>query len=150
MPAVRGVASRVGIAVVDEAVLALLGSAVPDPFEFFYQERPLATANGDTRLRLSAGSRLEAAKFKGEAGGDGAERLAARSLFTTTAYWNPAVETDSQGRLRSTSSCRQLDALSRRGDRSLGQRTLRHRAGRFPRRQTVDDRTGAAAFRADR
>ena len=94
----QGAAARVGVAVVDEAVLALLGTPPPNPFRFFYAERPLATDNRDTRLRLSAGSRLEAAAFKGEAGGDGAERLAARSLFTTTAYWNPAVQTDAGGR----------------------------------------------------
>jgi alpha-2-macroglobulin len=95
-----GTRARIGVAVVDEAVLALLGSSVPDPFGFFYEERPLAVSSGDTRLRLSAGSRLEAARFKAEAGGDGAERLAARALFTTTAYWNPAVATDGRGHAR--------------------------------------------------
>ena len=91
-------AGHVAVAVVDEAVLALLGTPLPDPFAFFYGERALGVATTDTRLRLSAGSRLESAAFKADAGGDGAEKLAARSLFTTTAYWNPRVEVGADGR----------------------------------------------------
>jgi uncharacterized protein YfaS (alpha-2-macroglobulin family) len=89
---------RVAVAVVDEAVLALLGTPVPDPFGFFYAERALGVATNDTRLRLSAGSRLEAEMMKAGAAGDGAAKLGARALFTTTAYWNPGVDTDADGR----------------------------------------------------
>ena len=97
------IAGRVGIAVVDEAVLALLGTPVPDPFAFFYSTRGLGVRNADTRLRLSAGARAEAKALKGEAGGDGGGAGGeARSTFATTAYWNPNVRVDATGHARVT------------------------------------------------
>ena len=105
---------------------------VPDPFGFFYQERPLAVSSGDTRLRLSAGARLEAARFKAEAGGDGAERLAARSLFTTTAYWNPAGRDRRGGPgAGGVRAPRQPHPLPGRGDRGQRCRSLRQRQAGF-------------------
>ncbi len=93
-----GTRARVSVAVVDEAVLALLGTPVPDPFTAFYAPQGLGVRNDDTRLRLSTGVTEESAEAKGNAGGGGAEAASFRSVFATTAYWNPAVMTDASGR----------------------------------------------------
>jgi uncharacterized protein YfaS (alpha-2-macroglobulin family) len=94
----RGARSRVSVAVVDEAVLALLQNPNPDPHGFFYATRGLGVMNDDTRLRLGLGAEHEAGTLKEQPGGGGAEGPAFRSVFATTAYWNAAVMTDAAGR----------------------------------------------------
>ncbi len=89
--------ARVSVAVVDEAVLALLGNPGPDPFGFFYAERGLGVRTDDSRLALRLGAQEALDRMKGEAGGGGGEGSGYRTLFATTAYWNPAVLTDDHG-----------------------------------------------------
>ena len=100
----RGTPARVSLAVVDEAVLALLETPVPDPFAFFYRPRRLRVGNNDTRLRLSPGAEAMAGELKSQAGGGGDEEGGSgfRTTFATTAYWNPAVFTDAEGRAEIT------------------------------------------------
>ena len=63
-----GARARVSVAVVDEAVLALLQSPNPDPHGFFYATRGLGVMNDDTRLRLGLGAEHEAGALKESAG----------------------------------------------------------------------------------
>ena len=96
----HGVSSRVSVAVVDEAVLALLNTPEPDPFSFFYAMRGLSVRNDDTRLSLRQGAEAQLEEEKGEAGGGGEDQDQYRSEFATVAYWNPAVFTDAAGHAR--------------------------------------------------
>ncbi|HET9235535.1 MAG TPA: MG2 domain-containing protein, partial [Candidatus Eisenbacteria bacterium] len=95
-----GAAARISVAVVDEAVLALLATPDPDPFAFFYAKRGLAVRTDDTRLNLRQGAEAQLEEEKGEAGGGGEDASQYRSEFATVAYWNPAVFTDANGRAR--------------------------------------------------
>jgi alpha-2-macroglobulin len=98
-----GAPARVSVAVVDEAVLALLGTANPDPFSFFYAMRGLGVRTDDTRLDLRLGGEAQLEGEKGEAGGGGEEEgPEVRSDFLPVAYWNPAVFTDATGHARVT------------------------------------------------
>lgn len=99
----------VGLAVVDEAVLALLNTKTPKPFEFFYADRLLAMRTGDSRMHLQAD--VLASEKKAAAGGGGGSESGERSEFITTVYWNPRVETDPQG--RATVQFRLPDNLTR-------------------------------------
>lgn len=96
----RGVPARVSVAVVDEAVLALLQHPNPDPHGFFYAARGLGVMNDDTRLRLGLGAENEIGELKEEpgGGGEGGGGQDFRSVFATTATWNAAVMTDARGR----------------------------------------------------
>lgn len=95
-----GAPARVSVAVVDEAVLALLNTPDPDPFSFFYAMRGLSVRNDDTRLSLRQGAEAQLEEEKGEAGGGGEDEAQYRSEFATVAYWNPAVFTDPSGHAR--------------------------------------------------
>ncbi len=95
-----GTPARVSVAVVDESVLALIGTPIPDPFAFFYAPRGLGVRTDDTRLSLRLGSEQQLEDEKGEAGGDGASGSGYRSEFATVAHWSPAVFTDASGRAR--------------------------------------------------
>ncbi|HYV51648.1 MAG TPA: alpha-2-macroglobulin family protein, partial [Dongiaceae bacterium] len=95
-----GTPARLSVAVVDESVLALLGTPDPDPFSFFYAMRGLSVRNDDTRLSLRQGAESQLEEEKGEAGGGGEDEDQYRSEFATVAYWNPAVFTDQSGHAR--------------------------------------------------
>ncbi len=89
--------AEVSLGLVDAAVLALTGDIEPDVLDAFYYRRGLSVWNAQTlvinmdRINL----RLEA-EGKGGGGGEGA--IAVRRDFADTAYWNPAVVTDRDGR----------------------------------------------------
>jgi uncharacterized protein YfaS (alpha-2-macroglobulin family) len=95
-----GTPARVSVAVVDESVLALIGTPLPDPFAFFYASRGLGVRTDDTRLSLRLGAERQLLDEKGDAGGDGASGPEYRSEFATVAHWSPAVFTDAGGRAR--------------------------------------------------
>ena len=95
-----GTPARVSVAVVDEAVHALLNQPDPDPFSFFYAARGLALRNDDTRLRLRLGAEAVLEEGKGDAGGGGEDEPEVRSEFASVAYWHPALFTDTSGNAR--------------------------------------------------
>jgi hypothetical protein len=95
----RGVAGEIGVAVVDEAVLQLLGTTTPDPVARFYRSRGTSVTTSESRT--SVRHALSEGRAKGEeVGGGGGLDERYRSLFATTAYWNPSVHADSTGRAR--------------------------------------------------
>lgn len=98
----RGRTTQVTAMVVDEAVLDMTNYQTPNPLLQIYSPRPLGVRTGSNWLDLphSRRERLEQL-FPG-----GSDDLFARSdldeilrnLFESTAYWNPDLRTDSQGR----------------------------------------------------
>jgi uncharacterized protein YfaS (alpha-2-macroglobulin family) len=96
------------VMVVDEAVLGLTGFKTPNALSEIYAARPLGVRTASSRLDLphSRRSRREAL-FPGgggdedwdeEAEDDLSELPNLRSLFKSTAYWNPTVVVDKQGK----------------------------------------------------
>lgn len=95
----RPVVGEVSLAVVDEAVLRLLGTKTPDPFSEFY--RPKGTSVTTSELRRLVRLPLSSGGKKGdEPGGGGGADESFRSLFAATACWRPAVVTGADGRAR--------------------------------------------------
>lgn len=87
------VPAEVSLGVVDLSLLALTGFQMPDLVRVFYSERGLGVNTAQTLLYL-----IE--RFKpGSKGGGGAEGdNENRSNFKDTAYWNPTVLTDENGK----------------------------------------------------
>jgi len=92
------VQAEVSLALVDAAVLALVGDITPDPLSAFYHRRSLGVQNAHT-LVLSVDRYNEQLEpgAKGGGGGEG-EGPRVRRHFADTAFWAPAVRTDAQGR----------------------------------------------------
>lgn len=91
------------VMVVDEAVLGLTGYCTPDPVKSIYSERPLGVRTGSSRLDLPHARRLRLENIF--PGGDGIKKMSfadfameLRNLFKSTAYWNPDVAVDKDGR----------------------------------------------------
>ncbi len=82
---------------VDEGVLALSNYTPPDPLQRFTAPRPLAVATLESREALGRVLLPGPERDKGMEGGDGGG-AGLRSNFRTTAYFNPAVLADAQGR----------------------------------------------------
>ncbi|MEY2934221.1 MAG: hypothetical protein RL033_4970, partial [Pseudomonadota bacterium] len=82
---------------VDEGVLALSNYSPPDPLQRFTAPRPLAVATLESREALGRVLLPGPERDKGMEGGDGGG-AGLRSNFRTTAYFNPAVLADAQGR----------------------------------------------------
>jgi len=92
--------SELSLAVVDLGVLSLIGYQTPDPFSRFYCQRPLSVRTSESRLHI-IGERNYGEK--GEVRGGGgvlAKPFPYREKFLETAYWNPNIETDGDGRAR--------------------------------------------------
>ncbi|MCC7073373.1 MAG: Ig-like domain-containing protein [Deltaproteobacteria bacterium] len=88
--------------VVDEAVLGLTGYATPDPMKQLYRERPLGVRTGESRLEtLFAMRQRRDTLFPGGDGGDGLSLSDfpddVRSLFKSTAYYQPNVRLGADG-----------------------------------------------------
>ncbi|MHB8054762.1 MAG: alpha-2-macroglobulin family protein, partial [Candidatus Aminicenantales bacterium] len=100
----KSAAGSLAVAVVDVGVLNLIGYQTPDPFAAFYGERPLSVETAETRVHV-VGQRHFGEKGENPGGG-GAEKGAGLSLsevqlrgnFKSTAYWNPSIPTDADGR----------------------------------------------------
>lgn len=93
------VKSEVCLSVVDKGVLNLVGYQLPDPFSFFWQDRPLDVKTVST-LNDVLGRRLF--KEKGESpGGDGGGAafgsVVVRKKFKESAYYSAFIETDEKG-----------------------------------------------------
>ncbi len=80
---------------VDEGVLMLTGYSLPDPVPVFTRPRPLQVATLESRVDLGRLIDPVLGSNKGEEGGGGGVE---RSIFKESAYFNPSVVTDSQGR----------------------------------------------------
>lgn len=93
----RGVPAEVSLALVDASVLALANRAGPEIADFFYRQRGLGIR---TAVNMSLAPRERDAEPPSEGkGGGGAENgMDARTFFPDTAYWEPALRTDAQGR----------------------------------------------------
>ncbi|MBM4466567.1 MAG: hypothetical protein FJ014_13605 [Chloroflexi bacterium] len=95
----KGVKAELSLALVDLSVLALAEEAVPTLVEHFYGQRGVGVQTA-TSLAISVDQQnlLIAQRAKG---GDGALEAAVgmvRREFPETAYWNPTVRTDEDGR----------------------------------------------------
>ena len=93
----RGVPAEVSLALVDASVLALADRPGPEIEDFFYRQRGLGIR---TAVNMSMAPReREAESPSDNKGGGGAEfGTDTRTFFPDTAYWEPALRTDSQGR----------------------------------------------------
>ncbi|MEP7049170.1 MAG: MG2 domain-containing protein [Pseudomonadota bacterium] len=95
-------ATEVTLYAVDEGVLSLIGYKVPDPIPVFTKPRPLGVATLESREGM-AHLGLEAldgalGDEKGRDGGGGGDMSPARRDFRQTAYFNPALLTDANGK----------------------------------------------------
>jgi uncharacterized protein YfaS (alpha-2-macroglobulin family) len=95
-------ATEVTLYAVDEGVLSLIGYKVPDPIPVFTAARPLGVATLESREGM-AHLGLEAldgalGDEKGRDGGGGGDMSPARRDFRQTAYFNPTVLTDANGK----------------------------------------------------
>ncbi|NMO21455.1 hypothetical protein HPC49_31130 [Pyxidicoccus fallax] len=99
----RPASGQATVMVVDEAVLGLTGYRTPDPVPALYAARPLGVRTAESRLDLPHARRQRhEALFPG---GDGGEGFALgdfpadlRTLFQSTAYWNPRVAVGADGK----------------------------------------------------
>ncbi len=89
----KPVEAELSLGVVDLSLLDLTGFEMPDLVSFFYAERGLGvqTANMLTYL-------MERFKPGSKGGGGGEEKR--RGNFVDTAYWNPTIVTDKDGKAR--------------------------------------------------
>ena len=88
---------------VDEGVLSLTDSALPDPCNFFFEERRLAVFTGISLPHLMSED-PEQLQFhnKGYLIGDGAGRERLRKNFLPCAYWNATLLTGQDGRVEAS------------------------------------------------
>jgi hypothetical protein len=88
------VKAELSLALVDEAIYALSQDQTQDPFDAFYAQRgaALRTFNSFAPVRWLP------CECGGGGGGDGGLLANPRFNFPDTAYWNPQIVTDDQGR----------------------------------------------------
>jgi uncharacterized protein YfaS (alpha-2-macroglobulin family) len=85
------------LAVVDLAVLALAEPNSPDIFTEFYSEQPLGIETSVSLAALNKAGQAPGGLGGGGGGGDGQPPFV-REEFPDTAYWNPALVTNTEGR----------------------------------------------------
>jgi uncharacterized protein YfaS (alpha-2-macroglobulin family) len=91
------------LAVVDEGVLGLTAFKTPEPVGELYAEKPLGVRTADGRLDLVTSRRDRQEMIFPGGDGDPGESMRKvlngdlRSLFQSTAYWNPKVEVGADG-----------------------------------------------------
>lgn len=97
-----GQEAEVVVSVVDVGVLNLIDYATPDPFDYFYRPRPLGVLTSELRTSI-VGQRNYSEKGERKPG-DGLDMasmmklIELREKFKPTAYHNPQVRTDANGR----------------------------------------------------
>lgn len=95
----KPVKGEVTLAVVDEGVLSLTGYRLPNLFDIFYSDIELCVNTYEANCNF-----VDLASYaeKGKNGGGGADEESSfsnlRKNFKDTAYWNPAIMTDSEGK----------------------------------------------------
>ena len=101
----KGTSAEVTLSVADLGILNLTNYRMPNPFHNFYQQRSLAVTTSESRIHLVQ-QRDYGEKGEDEGGG-GAEEAEAgmnaegiRKDFRPSAYWNPAVITNAEGKAR--------------------------------------------------
>jgi uncharacterized protein YfaS (alpha-2-macroglobulin family) len=86
---------------VDRGILDLINYHVPDPIDYFYNERlfPLSVRGGDSRALL-----MDPVTYsvKNLSGGDSGNKIEERSDFNPTAVFEPMLKTDEKGRVTCT------------------------------------------------
>lgn len=92
----KGVASEISLSAADKGVLNLIGYETPDYFDTFYGPRSLSVRTAELRTGV-IGQRAFGVKGA-SAGGGGSEGLDYRENFEFTAYWNPSILTDANGK----------------------------------------------------
>lgn len=95
------VAGEIALSVADAGVLDLIGYTLPDPFDAFYGTRPLRVTTSESRANLVR-QRNYGQKEEDLGGGGGRDAPTLRTDFRPSAYWNPTIPTDSQGRAEVT------------------------------------------------
>ncbi len=93
----NGVPAEVSLALVDASVLALAQRPGPDIMDFFYRKRGLGIQTAAS-LTVAVAEREAEPPAEGKGGGGAEGGLTARTYFPDTAYWEPALRTDSQGK----------------------------------------------------
>lgn len=81
------VSSEVALWAVDKAIFELAGTNLGNIFNIFWAERSDTTAESHSLMGIMTN--------QAEGGGGGGET---RSVFKDTAYWNPAIQTDKNGK----------------------------------------------------
>lgn len=92
-------ATEIAVAVLDEAVFALLASGQDyyDPYKGFYRLESLDLKNYDLLMQLIGRRKFE--KKGANSGGDGGGMSNMRSLFKYVSYWNPSLRPNAQGKV---------------------------------------------------
>lgn len=103
-PAGKPVESEVCLSVVDKGVLNLVGYELPDPFDFFWRNRPL-----DVKTVSTLEDVLERKQFKekgedpgGSTGASPFGSVVVRKNFKESAYYSAFVTTDKSGKAKIT------------------------------------------------
>lgn len=95
------VSTEVAVGLVDKAVWDLASVELPDIYKTFYQPRNLEVINSQLLTisidRINAITNLGSKGGSGGGGGGGGFDTSRRN-FPETAYWNPALKTDSNGK----------------------------------------------------
>ncbi|MDP3975638.1 MAG: alpha-2-macroglobulin family protein, partial [bacterium] len=89
----KPVSAELSVGVVDMSLQALLGFEMPDLVRSFYSERGLGVKTAQLLLYL-----IETFKPGSKGGGGGASGDQLRSNFKDTAFWQPAIITDKEGK----------------------------------------------------
>ncbi|GAB5521478.1 MAG: alpha-2-macroglobulin family protein [Rhodothermales bacterium] len=97
----KGVPAEVAFSAGDAGVLNLIGYRLPDPFDAFYGPRRLHVRTTETRANLVR-QRNFGQKEEDMGGGGGEYNDGARADFRPLAHWDPAIRTDSRGRVSVT------------------------------------------------
>lgn len=97
----KGAPAELTVFAVDESVLRLTSYQTPDPLGAIFPDRPLSVVLGEPLIHLVRRRTYgEKGEDQGGGGGEGGEGKGIRSNFKTTAIFNPAVETDADGRAK--------------------------------------------------
>ncbi|MCL5036500.1 MAG: Ig-like domain-containing protein [Chloroflexi bacterium] len=97
----KGVPAEVTLIAADVGVLSLIDFKTPDFFDSFYGERPLSVLTSESLLHI-IGQRNYSQKGENTGGGggiEGGDRIF-RKKMKSTAYWNPSIKTNNNGKAR--------------------------------------------------
>ena len=98
----EGVEAEVSLQLVDLAVESLTGADPRDIVQVFYAERGLGVNTAATLVTSADRLTLERAREGKGGGGAGVDADMVRQDFPDTAFWDPVVRTDADGRARVT------------------------------------------------